>query len=478
MLTRLEVDGFKNLVDFAVDLGPFTCVAGPNAAGKSNLFDAIRFLSLLADKELVDAASAIRSDDEASADPRRLFWTDGETRATRMRFAAEMIVPRTVVDDFGREASPSTTFLRYEVEIGVEAPDRFARLGGLRLLREELRPIRQKDAPGRVQFPHNARNFRNVVISGRRAGPLISTEHKTEHSSEGHIRVHQDGQGRPARSHLRPPRTLLSTTTTDDQPTILAARRELQSWRLVALEPSAMRRASRFVDRASVGSDGAHLASTLYRLANARSINAGPPPEDFYAGFAGRLSRLIGVRGVRVDRDDAREQLTLEVQEPGSAWFSTRSLSEGTLRFLALSLIAADPDAIGITCLEEPENGIHPARIEAVMDLLQTMAVDPSRAPGLDNPFRQVIINTHSPRLVQAVLDRQLDVLLARTSSMRSETTQGRPTRALRLEPIHGDWRCSPASPGVSPSLLANYLSVPLQGQSLLGLRSPEEPEG
>ena len=50
MLTRFEVSGFKNLNDVVVEFGPFTCVAGPNAVGKSNLFDAIRFLSGLADR--------------------------------------------------------------------------------------------------------------------------------------------------------------------------------------------------------------------------------------------------------------------------------------------------------------------------------------------------------------------------------------------------------------------------------------------
>ena len=37
MLTRLEVDGFKNLVDFTIDFGPLTCIAGPNGIGKSNI---------------------------------------------------------------------------------------------------------------------------------------------------------------------------------------------------------------------------------------------------------------------------------------------------------------------------------------------------------------------------------------------------------------------------------------------------------
>ena len=42
MLTRIEIDGFKTFEDFAVDLAPFVAILGTNAAGKSNLFDAIQ----------------------------------------------------------------------------------------------------------------------------------------------------------------------------------------------------------------------------------------------------------------------------------------------------------------------------------------------------------------------------------------------------------------------------------------------------
>ena len=48
MLTRLKVSGFKNLVDVDVRFGPFTCIAGANGIGKSNLFDVTTFLSALA----------------------------------------------------------------------------------------------------------------------------------------------------------------------------------------------------------------------------------------------------------------------------------------------------------------------------------------------------------------------------------------------------------------------------------------------
>ena len=56
MLTRLEVNGFKNLVNFSLDFGPYTCVAGPNGVGKSNIFDAIHFLSLLTNHTINEAS--------------------------------------------------------------------------------------------------------------------------------------------------------------------------------------------------------------------------------------------------------------------------------------------------------------------------------------------------------------------------------------------------------------------------------------
>ena len=62
LLEILKVIGFKNLVDVDVYFGPFTCVAGVNAVGKSNLFDAIHFLSALADHSLIDAALSVRNE--------------------------------------------------------------------------------------------------------------------------------------------------------------------------------------------------------------------------------------------------------------------------------------------------------------------------------------------------------------------------------------------------------------------------------
>jgi predicted ATPase len=76
-----------------------------------------------------------------------------------------------------------------------------------------------------------------------------------------------------------------------------------------------------------------------------------------YDQVAGRLSELIDdVYAVSVDRDERRELLTLEVTDRAGTVHPARSLSDGTLRFLALAVLELDPEASGLICLEEPES--------------------------------------------------------------------------------------------------------------------------
>ncbi|WP_368810887.1 AAA family ATPase [Flavobacterium sp. B17] len=77
--------------------------------------------------------------------------------------------------------------------------------------------------------------------------------------------------------------------------------------------------------------------------------------------------------------------------------YTSRVLSEGTLRILTLCILEYDDNFGSLLCFEEPENGIHPARISTMLDLLADLSTD-----FLDNelPLKQVIVNTHSSVLV------------------------------------------------------------------------------
>ncbi|GAB3809859.1 AAA family ATPase [Micromonospora zhanjiangensis] len=402
-------------------------------------------------------------------DPRDLFWDGYRDHEHRIKLAAEMIVPTQVEDDLGAPAKPTTTFLRYEVTLGFERPVNASSLGRLSLLGEELRHIRRGEAAHHLRFGHSAGRFRGTVISGDRRSAFLSTEHREGGTV---INVHPDGEslGRPhARAAGRAGRTVLSTVTTNDYPTILAARREMQSWRRLALEPTALRTPDGLGDPRTLGTDGRHLAAALYRIAHgSTSDGTDVDPEAVYARVAGRLADLsgVGVEGLTVELDPVREVFTLLLEEKGDLRLPARALSEGTLRFLALCVLLEDPTFTGLIAMEEPENGIHPANLPAMVELVRDLAVNPYEAPDDDNPFRQVIVNTHSPGVVQ--LCKGDDLLLAEVRARR--TTDGGIARALSLLPFRGSWRAKSGEPTFSEADVVAFLAAPPGAQLRLPL--------
>lgn len=457
MLTRLEVDGFKNLLGFEVDFGPFTCIAGANGVGKSNVFDAIQFLSLLSDHTIMEAAMLVRGGDLETTDVRDLFWTQGETRLGRFRMAAEMIVDPIIEDEFGRRAQATSTYLRYEIEIGYEPAVRRRSFGRLVLLSESLNYVTEGEAATRLGFPHSAAHFRRAVVRNNRRSHTGFISVRKPANGPTEIIVHQDGAGpSQAAPAAKAPRTIIATSTTVLTPTIVAARREMQRWRLLALEPTAMRRPDRFQTDPFVTASGGHIPATINRLV-AEAEAAGADADDVYSSVASRVAELVPITDLEVHVDEARQLLTLVVREQSGVRLPAASLSDGTLRFLTLAVLLADPLAEGLISIEEPENGIHPAKMAEMVDLLRDLAVDPSEAPGGDNPFRQVIVATHSPVFVQ--LQRPDDLLLA--VEARVKGPDGLPARTLRCRPLQNTWRARSGEPAVGLATILAYLSSP-----------------
>jgi predicted ATPase len=470
MLTRLRVSGFKNLVGVDVRFGPFTCIAGANGVGKSNLFDAIKFLSALADHSLLDAAMSVRDEGHSTGDIRGLFHRVGDRYDEEMSFEAEMIVPKDGFDDLGQRAEASKTFLVYKLALGYRKGDVASTVGGIEILNEDLSYIKSGDTELHLLF-ENDLTWRKSAVLGDRRSPFISTD---TDGQDRMIRIHQDGgsSGRP-QSFLAKnlPRTALSAANAAESRTATLARREMQSWRLLQLEPSALRQPDPFTAPAKLAQDGAHLAATLHHLARSASKREQVDPgcngsdgesreeaaaQRVYAQVANRLSELIDdVREVNVDRDERRELLTVMVTGADGTRHPARALSDGTLRFLALAVLMQDPEARGVICLEEPENGIHPERIPAMLRLLQDIVTDVHAPVGDDNPLRQIIINTHSPEVVKQVPDDSL--LLA---ELREVIDGGQRFKGLSFASLQGTWRVTDGLRVVQRGKLLAYLNT------------------
>jgi predicted ATPase len=185
-------------------------------------------------------------------------------------------------------------------------------------------------------------------------------------------------------------------------------------------------------------SDASNLAAVLNHLRD--QTRSEKRPDGALADIATDLSALIpSVSRVKVQSDDQR-QYSFNVEFTSDLSFSARVISDGTLRILALLSILNDPDRNGTLCFEEPENGVHEGRIPTLIDLLRSAAlIDPNS----ESPTFQVLLNTHSPKVMEALKDREIvaadvvttiDPFSASLSSRTRMRTGVKPTEDL-VEP-------------------------------------------
>ena len=259
---------------------------------------------------------------------------------------------------------------------------------------KELRHILTAEAREHLGFGH-AKVWRDSVVTGRKSAAFISTQngqitlHSDTGQSGGHVRR------LPLKNLLR---TILSGATNAAEHCTLV-RQEMAAWTQLQLEPSALRKPDSFTAPTVLAPNGEHLPAALHALVMAAGKEEG---ENLLARIANDLSQLVEtVRSLRVDLDDRRQSISVVLQDDMGTDHFASSLSDGTLRFLALIVLKNSTAGHQVLCLEEPENGIHPRRIRPMLSLLRDLVVDPEFPVNETNPFRQVILNTHSPLVVE-----------------------------------------------------------------------------
>lgn len=395
MITYIKINGFKSFHNFEMEFTPFTVIAGANASGKSNLFDSLTLLSRLADSDNLKKAF-----NEQRGEFIELFTQYGDDNfATEIEFVVEMLVNKNIKDAWGNESKLKYTRLRYELSI-----KRITNSSGIEDLlvsKENLIKLNHQEDKWINLISKKALEYwRPKVITGKRGIPYIET--KTENSLLTVV-VPQDGAGGVKRRFPlnNATRTVLSSFDTIDFPHVLAAKEEMKSWKFLQLNPEDLRQAtSKNNGEDIISISGKNLAAALYRIKQ----------DDNYTlkEISRKLNKFLP-NFIEVDVIDDKEnkQYLIKLKDAEKKEFSSRVLSEGTLRILALCILEFDDKHTGLLCFEEPENGIHPFRIKAMTDLLKDLSVNFNET---DIPLRQVIVNTHSPVLVGNLMKWQKDI--------------------------------------------------------------------
>ena len=350
MLKKLIVKGFKSLEDVAVEFPRMAVLFGPNAAGKSNLLDAIQALSRVGtSRTLSDALS-----EPIRGYPIEAFAFPAGGLAALLSQTSASFSLETVLD-VGKEH-----FLfnyRFSVEIQPGS-------GSLSVQDEYLATLGKRGEP--------------------KGNPSIERV-------EDQLRIRRKSKpANPRRENVGQNYAILSDPRWSgvEYRAIERCRNELSGWRTYYLDPRvAMRSARPPSDVRDIGVLGEDIAPFLYRL-------RAEQPKRFDAVKRTLRSLIPSVEDLTVDLDKKRGTLDILVRQGGKE-FSSRIVSEGTLRVLALCALTVNPWSGSLLAFEEPENGVHPRRLELIVQLLSSLAVDSGR---------QVIVTTHSPLFCDAVL--------------------------------------------------------------------------
>jgi predicted ATPase len=367
MICSVEALRYRCLRYIRKDLGNFHILVGPNASGKSTFLDVISFLADIV-KDGPEAAIRKRSPNYTD-----LIWLKGNGS---FELALELSIP----ERFGRQGN-----CRYEVALGnIPETDEFGILGetvwfkpGSRAEKRQLLIFpAPKEPPLTILAAGGRRNWKKIVNKVRGGNDNFYPE---------------AGGYRPA-FKLGPQKSALGNLPEDETQFPVASwlkRTLTEGIQTLVLNSEVMRRPSPPGMPKQFRTDGSNLPWVIERLARDHSEKF----RDWIDHLGTALSDLEGIKTI-LREEDKHRYLVLKYKNglEVPSWM----ISDGTLRMLALTILAYLPDIEGTFLIEEPENGIHPKAIETVFQSLSSVY------------NAQVFIATHSPVILSIADIRQI----------------------------------------------------------------------
>lgn len=379
LIESIQLQNFKSYVDARVPLGRFTLVIGANGCGKSNLFDALRFL------HFIGSGSSIRDAIEGHALPgssaASIAGIRGGSRELTHALSQSKIFRLEVAIRRGR------TKVKYAISIDSES---------YTVVKESLSssehpgpyvfdshpdttpPDQQPDLPSiRVRFYKKARG----------------TNPQREFSK--HLSVLSQFRSRAAESNLN-----------EDVARLVIE--ELSAISPVELRPEVLRQYAS-LGRFELGEHGENFAALVWQLKEESSpwwesededgidsddVQKVDDASDRLAAIKSWLGELTPhpVSDVTTVPAPTGEVIFAVREDPFEDPLSARSLSDGTLRFAALAFAVLGSRERRTLVIEELENGVNPARMSLLVRMLESATLDTDL---------QILCSTHAP----AVLD-------------------------------------------------------------------------
>jgi len=358
MINAICIRNFRSIKDLTVQLGPLNVLLGRNGAGKSNFLDS---LSFLADATEMGVRSAILHEN-------RVSFEDLVYAGERQQIIAIQIEAWN-----NRLGFPDDDdLLFYQVGFG-------------------LNPATSRDVEAGMEQLWRVR------------GPFLADAHSSHPHDQASDDIPADKEPLLKAAQVwREDTGAIETFTWNAQRTALsqlldrvryphavALASALRQFKVFRLDPQAMRKPATVQYQAELQSNGGNLVAVLDEL-----------DRDMLEAIASELRTAVpGLHSIKLEAAGPGQKV-ITIREKNNLVFYPHQISDGTLRFLALAAIAHGAVAAPLLAIEEPENGISPARLFQLVELLRNHS----------HTGQQIILTTHAPYLVDCLQPEELIV--------------------------------------------------------------------
>ncbi|GAB4288396.1 MAG: ATP-binding protein [Oscillatoriaceae cyanobacterium] len=358
MLKKLRLERFKNFESSELTLGSFNVLVGTNAAGKSNLREAFRFLHGIA--RGYNLAEIIG---EKWIEGGVIQWRGirGGTREIAFHGASTFRLEVDFLTSKGEDAT-------YKIEVNPGSNGEAPRVMAESLYVAETSVFDESLS----QLSHEERL--NMILNNPN---IISIKYNNDND------IYTDAPifSQTIRGNFKP------SYQEKAQEAIAAFR----SMRFLDLSPEAMRLPS-LPGQTTLGDRGENLSSVL------QAICQNPQRRETLRQWLAELTPMDAV-----DFEfpaDFTGKILLTLVEKNGQKTSAYSASDGTLRFLAIIAALLGPEPAKFYFFEELENGIHPTRLHLLLQLIETQ---------VNRQNIQIVATTHSSQLLGLLSDQSLE---------------------------------------------------------------------
>lgn len=367
MLKELTLTNFKSFAaePQTIPFAPVTVFVGANGSGKSNAFDALRFLrNLASDLNATDALNG--------------HWEEGHQVSAGIRGGLNAVAwsgseSFSIKSQFEFAIARGTRSVLHFVEYLIK--DATAVVGHEQLFSGPTAEEAELIAEATAYVEGQETPAQEIRIAGEDAATFQMAD------------VH----------FLSTTLHFLKSILVDGFAPAEAVLDDYEYTRFVNLRPGMMRD---YVPAGSVNLDesGHNLSAAIQRIiANQKTK----------LEFLDWLSEIVAPPIVDIGVDETPlgdVVLALYEGKFGERRISARSLSDGTLRFMAFLTVLYSTPVGGTVLIEELENGLHPSQIHRLIELIEQFA---------ESRDIQIVATTHSPQVLLGLSDNALrDVVL------------------------------------------------------------------